>query len=172
MQININKTIEILEKSINDPTKGLPEEIFLFICRNIPVVGVDLLIKDENNRTLLSWRNDKFNGVGWHIPGGILRLKETLIDRVKKVAEVEIHTKKIKIEPNSYGTFQYINDQKERCHVVSHLFKCHLPSTFIPENKNLSIEDAGFLMWHDKCPYNLLGCQEFYRKYINGELEC
>lgn len=172
MNINRNmiEAIEILDNDINDPTTGLPEEIFLFISRNLPVIGVDLLIKDENNRTLLSWRDDKYSGTGWHIPGGILRLKEILEDRVKKVAEIEINTE-IEFDHIPLKIVQFILNQKERCHVISFLYKCYLPSTFIPDNKNLLKNDAGFLMWHDKCPDNLIEMQEIYRNYINNVIE-
>jgi len=167
--MNINEAIKTLEKSIYDPTKELPEEIFLFIGRNVPVVNVDLLIKDENSRTLLSWRNDPISGKGWHIPGGVLRLKETLEDRARKVAELEIGAiigKEMTIKNVPIKIMQCIIEQKERCHFISFLYECYLSSSFIPYNKDLSINDAGFLMWHDKCPDNLLDTQEIYREYI------
>ena len=69
---------------------GLPDEVFYYISRTTPLVNVDLLIKDENGRTLLSWRNDRYAGKGWHVPGGIVRFKETLETRVQKVAEIEV----------------------------------------------------------------------------------
>jgi colanic acid biosynthesis protein WcaH len=131
----------MLDRCIDNPSNGLPEDIFLFISRNIPVVGADLLIKDENNRTLLSWRDNKCAETGWHIPGGILRLKETLEDRVKKVAEIEINTE-IGFDHTPLKLTQFILDQKERCHIISFL----LPATFIPDNNNLLKNDVGFIM--------------------------
>ena len=35
--------------------------------------------------SLLCWRHDNFYGPGWHVPGGVLRHKETLQERVKAV---------------------------------------------------------------------------------------
>ena len=58
-------------------------------------IYIDMLvqhIKDENERTLLSWRDDQFTGSGWHVPGGIVRFKETMEARLGKVAETEIGT--------------------------------------------------------------------------------
>ena len=53
--MEIKEVIEILEKYVSDPSKGLPDEVFFYISRTTPLVNVDLLIKDENGRTLLSW---------------------------------------------------------------------------------------------------------------------
>ncbi len=53
-----------------------------------------------------------------------------------------------------------------RSHFISILYRCFLPSGFIPENKELSPQDAGYLMWHEHCPKNLLKFHEMYRKYI------
>jgi len=50
---------------------------------------VDLLIKDEDNHTLLTWRDDGYTEPGWHLPGGIIRFKETLASQVKPLARLE-----------------------------------------------------------------------------------
>jgi len=76
--MDIHEAIAFLDKQILNPRLGLPGEVFLFISRMSPMVNVDLLIKDENSRTLLAWRDDVFSGAGWHVPGGVLRFKEKL----------------------------------------------------------------------------------------------
>lgn len=44
------------------------------------MVNVDLLIKNvSSNETLLTWREDEYYGPGWHVPGGIVRFKETIV---------------------------------------------------------------------------------------------
>jgi colanic acid biosynthesis protein WcaH len=88
--MNIAEAIAVLDKHVPNPSTGLPDELFYYISKTTPLVNVDLLIKDEKGRTLLSWRNDQYCGRGWHIPGGIVRLKETLEARVKKVANLSI----------------------------------------------------------------------------------
>jgi colanic acid biosynthesis protein WcaH len=164
--MNIADSISVLDKEVTNSSEGLPYELFLFISRITPMVNVDLLIKDENGRTLLSWRNDQYSGKGWHLPGGIVRFKETLETRVKKVAETEIGVN-ISFDTIPMALNQIIHPERDiRSHFISILYKCFLPSTFIPENKGLSNEDAGYLMWHDFCPGNLLKCHEMYRKYI------
>jgi len=163
--MNIHEAIEFLNKRISDSSKGLPEELFLFISRMTPMVNADLLIKDENGRTLLSWRDDQFAGTGWHLPGGIVRFKEKLENRVRKVAEKEIGTM-VKFDSVPIAVNQVICDHDTRGHFISILYKCFLSAKFIPNNKGLSNNDPGYLLWHDSCPPNLVKVHEMYRRYI------
>jgi len=166
--MNISEAIAVLEKAVIDPSAGLPDEIFYYISRTTPLVNVDLLIKDEKGRTLLSWRDDQFCGKGWHLPGGIVRFKETLEARVKKVSETEIGTD-IYFVPTPIAVNQLIHyERKTRAHFISILFRCFLPSTFTPENKKISPNSPGYLKWHDFCPPDLIKFHEIYRKYIEG----
>lgn len=147
---------------------GLPDNVFYYISRTTPLVNVDLLIKDENGRTLLSWRNDRLAGNGWHVPGGIVRFKEKLETRVQKVAQMEIGAD-IQFDAGPIALHQMIHQEREiRGHFISLLYRCFLPGTFNPKNEHLSMGDAGYLMWHDRCPTNLLPIHDVYRKYING----
>lgn len=68
---------ELLKNELK-PEKGLPEPVFEFVSSVTPMVNVDLLVRDENNRILLSWREDKFSGNVWHIPGGIIDRKSVV----------------------------------------------------------------------------------------------
>lgn len=166
--MEIKKAIEILEKYTPDPLKGLPDEVFFYISRTTPLVNVDLLIKDENGRTLLSWRDDQYSGTGWHLPGGIVRFKETLETRIKKVAENEIGTVvDFDLAPITIEQFFFNNERNIRSHFISILYKCFLSEKFVLENNGLSRSDVGYLMWHDVCPDNLLESQKIYREYIN-----
>ncbi|MEM0465166.1 MAG: NUDIX hydrolase [Candidatus Pacearchaeota archaeon] len=162
--MEIKDAIKFLESCIKDPKVGLPEELFLFLTRTTPMVNVDLLIKDEDNRTLLSWRNDEYY-FGWHIPGGIVRYKEKLIERVEKVAETEIGTN-VKFCKKPIAINEIILDQYNRSHFISFLYRCFLSKKFIPKNTNLNKTDNGYLEWHEKCPKNLIKAHEIYRKFI------
>ena len=69
---------------------GLGTELFLFSSTLMPVVNVDLLVTNPKHEILLSWRDDSHTGKGWHIPGGCVRFKEKLMDRVQKTAIAEL----------------------------------------------------------------------------------
>lgn len=165
--MNIAEAVKFLDKQIKNSSKGLPEEVFLFASRIVPMVNVDLLIKDKNGRTLLSWRDDQYCGKGWHLPGGVIRFKETIKERLEKVAETEIGAK-VKFELKPIAVNEIMIKSKTRGHFISLLYKCYLSSNFVPENKGLKETDAGYLKWHAACPDNLLKWHNnIYRKFLN-----
>lgn len=164
--MNINEAINFLDKCVPDPKKGLPDEVFYYISRTTPLINADLLIKDEKGRSLLGWRDDKYTGRGWHVLGGIIRFKETFETRIKKVAQSEVGAE-VEFDPKPIAINEIINHKDEiRGHFISLLYKCFLPSSFVPENKNLAETDPGFLKWHEKCPDDLLEWHKIYRKYL------
>ncbi|MBA4388987.1 MAG: NUDIX hydrolase [Verrucomicrobia bacterium] len=166
--MNRADAIALLDQQVPDPSSGLPDDVFYYISRTTPLINVDLLIKDEKGRTLLAWRDDEYSGTGWHVPGGIVRFKETLEARVRKVAETEIGAE-VEFDPVPLAVTQSIlRERRIRGHFVSVMYRCFLSGTFAPGNKGLSSNDAGFLMWHESCPANLVECHDVYRKYIQG----
>lgn len=163
--MTIKDAIKFLEKQIKDPKKSLPDEIFFFVSRVTPLINVDLLIKDENGRILLSWRDDEYTGKGWHIPGGIVRFKEKFETRIQKVAKTEIGVP-VEFDPLPIAVNQMTVKRNTRGHFISLLFKCFLSEKCVLKNKGLKINNAGYLKWHGSFPNNLLKCHKIYRKYI------
>lgn len=164
--MTIDTAIKYLEKQIKDPSQGLPKEIFLFVSRLVPMVNIDLLIKDEKDRTLLSWRDDQYAGTGWHVPGGIVRFKEGLETRIQKVIEKEIGTA-AKVNPVPIAINQVICSHNTRGHFISLLYKCFVSGKFVPKNTGLKKTDNGYLMWHDSYPKNLVKVQQkMYKRFI------
>jgi len=164
---DIDGCIESLVAAVPDSSQGLPENIFYYVSRTTPLVNVDLLIKDEKGRTLLAWRNDPYAGQGWHVPGGIVRFKEKLETRVEKTAEIEIGTP-VRFDSVPIALHEIIHPERDvRGHFISFLYRCFLPGTFEPRNIGLSAKDAGYLQWHDRCPDDLIGVHEIYRRHID-----
>jgi colanic acid biosynthesis protein WcaH len=167
--MNMREAIEFLDKQAADPSRGLPQELFLFISRLTPLVNIDLLIKDKKGRILLSWRDEPFVGAGWHLPGGIVRFKENLETRLRKVAEKEIGTA-VEFDPAPVAINQIVCKSNTRGHFISILYRCFVSAKFTPQNKGLLKNDLGFLMWHNCCPKNLVGVhKKIYRKYIEND---
>jgi ADP-ribose pyrophosphatase YjhB (NUDIX family) len=164
--MDLHEALTIIASNVSDPTLGLPDEVFYFISRNTPLVNVDLLVRDEKKRVLLAWRKDAFSGTGWHVPGGIVRLKERLIERVEKVSLFELGAR-VDYDPVPMAVNELINHQRSvRSHFISFLFNCWLPSSFTPLNKNRGIDDPGYLAWHESCPENMISAHEIYRDTI------
>jgi len=166
--MDIKKTINLLESSIKNPSKGLPEDVFLFISRITPLINVDLLIKNKQGHTLLTWRDDACFPAGWHIPGGIIRYKEKISNRIYAVAKNELGVSvRFKRDPLAINQVIY-NSRKTRGHFISLLYECKLVGSL---DENLKFEKgapkAGQWAWHKKCPNNIISVHKMYRKFIN-----
>ncbi len=159
--------IQSLERLVPDPTRGLPEPVFRFATRITPMVNVDLLIQDEAGRTLLTWREGEIYLPGWHIPGGIIRYKETWADRILAVAAGELGTT-IRFDPVPMTVREVIHpDRKDRGHFISLLFRCELTGPLDASRRHPGGKPAhGCWAWHERCPHDLLDVQEMYRPYF------
>ncbi|THF65692.1 NUDIX hydrolase [Pseudothauera nasutitermitis] len=166
MNDQITQAVETLVAAVPDPARGLPDDIFYYISRTTPFINVDLLIQDERGRTLLAWRDDIHSGTGWHIPGGIIRFKETIASRIQQVALSEIGTP-VEYDPEPLALNEMIHHDRDlRGHFISLLYRCRLDSAFIPKNAGLTPMDAGYLKWHEACPANMIAYHDVYRAYI------
>lgn len=164
--MELTKVIDELENNVRNPAEGLPEEVFLMISRITPLVNVDLLIKNEKQDTLLTWRDDSINGCGWHIPGGIIRFKEKASDRINVVAHSELGTK-VSFHNKPLEINEIILDQNNRGHFISLLFECVIIASLDEKLKyHGGSPKAGEWAWHKTCPDNLLSVQEIYRNRI------
>ena len=100
------------------------------------------------------------------MPGGIVRYKEPMLQRLERVAQVEIG-RPVGYDPRPLAVNELIIEQKVRGHFISFLHRCTLPRGFAPDNGDLGAGDVGYLRWHAGCPDDLLRVQELYRAYID-----
>ena len=149
-----------------DPQVGLTEPLFLFASSLTPLVNVDLLIRDARKGILLAWRDEKYNGKGWHIPGGIIRLKETADERIRKTAVGEIGAEVIykrtplMVQEDIAGDKrEWLENELERSHNISLLYDFRLSEGFEIEPQGDKLL-PGCLKWFDHYPENLLKCHE------------
>lgn len=158
-----------MQKAGIDARVGLGNDMFLFSSTLAPVVNVDLLITN-GSQILLSWRNDLHCGSGWHIPGGCIRFKETLEERIQKTALSEIGTtvihdnepvKVFEIFSDHYR--KGIQDQNERAHFITLAYCCQIPEHWSIENQKVNPGDEGHLKWFDSLPDELLSVQDCYK---------
>ena len=114
-----------------------------------------------------SWRDDPYAGKGWHIPGGVIRFKETIKERIDEVARIEIGTFIDSSSQEPVAINEIFDHEREvRSHFISLLYRCSLAVGFIPKNKGILRFDPGYLMWHKTCPRDLVNLHEIYRKYL------
>jgi ADP-ribose pyrophosphatase YjhB (NUDIX family) len=166
VDVELRRCIDVLEAAVGDPRRGLPMEVFRFVSRMTPLINVDLLIQDERSRTLLTWRDDEFFGAGWHLPGGIIRYKESTADRIRACAREELGAN-VSWEAAPLLVNDVINAQDTRGHHISILFRCRLLSQ--PDESRHAAADPvspGQWRWHDRCPPDLLDAQKAYARFL------
>lgn len=168
MTSRITELIDELRQHIPSAKEGLPLEVFYFVSQMTPMINVDLLVKNKQGQTLLTWRDDRFYGPAWHIPGGVIRFKELIEDRIHKVAEAELGCR-VRFSPEPINVRGLINQERDvRGHFISLLFLCEAISEPDPRKKHAGAGPGpGQWAWHDGSPVNLLRVHEPFRKFID-----
>ena len=167
--MNIKTSFDRIEfdKEIN-PSEGIGNEAFLLVSQMTPIVNIDLLIRDSNNRVLVAWRDDLICGSGWHLPGGVVRFKETLEERIHKTALLELGTD-VEIIGNVKEINEIILEQEQRGHFLSFLYECRLTKE-LKEPAKKKIYNNGDLHWYEfgtDLPL-VKGQIDIYSKYLGG----
>ena len=155
-----------IEAAVGRARRGLPEDVFRFVSRMTPLVNVDLLIQDDRGRTLLTWRDDEFFGAGWHVPGGIIRYKETAADRIRACAREELGAD-VSFEPAPLLVAETIRAGRDARPL--HLAALSLPADRSPldEAKRAGAPlRPGDWQWHERCPDDLLDVQRQYARFF------
>jgi len=166
MQRDQEQALAVLDSWASNPASGLPYEVFLLISRLVPMVNVDLLIFDHEGRILLTWRDDEIHGAGWHVPGGMIRYKETAEERIRATAIAELGTEVEFQEPPIVE--QIIEPERRvRGHHISLLYKCRLLS---PPNRELRFTPEepkrGQWAWHSHYPENMIAAHQRYSRFF------
>src|SRR5438270_292510 len=124
--MTLDEHLHALTEAVGDARQGIPEPVFDFLCRVTAIVNVDLLIRNERGHTLLTWRQDELYR-GWHVPGGVVRFKERMSDRIAAVARTELGATVRIVTPAAIAVNEVIQPVRvARGHFVSFLFECEL----------------------------------------------
>lgn len=168
---DVEQLAEGLLEQVSDAKTGLPGAVFRLISQLTPLINVDLLINNVQGQTLLTWRDDEFYGPGWHVPGGIIRFKETIAQRIGAVAHLELGCQ-VSFTPEPLSMREVMAPQRDvRGHFISLLYACTLLGSPAPKLKFSSrMPKNGQWQWHDRCPDNLIAVHEMYRPKIGQNL--
>ena len=134
-------------KKLRDPHLGLGKKLFNKIVKLVPFVACEVLIYDKRKGVLLLKRHDQYYN-GWHIPGGLLRFRESFDERIQAVAreELDIHISSHEL----IDTYNFIDDP--RGHTIGFVFLCKTSDTpttgkwFKKIPKNLIAHHKPFVM--------------------------
>jgi ADP-ribose pyrophosphatase YjhB (NUDIX family) len=159
------EALAMLNAWASDPSTGLPYELFLFISRLVPMVNVDLFISHDQGR-ILTWRDDEIHGAGWHIPGGMIRFKETAEERIRITALEELGA-----EVTFGGTpivEQMIEPERQvRGHYISLIYRCRLTSG-PSESLRFRGGDPKRCQWgwHTRYPENMIAAHKRHSRFF------
>lgn len=158
---------EYMEANGGKAQGDLPEDLFLLISRVIPMVNVDLLIKDGQGRTLLTWRDDEVYGAGWHLPGGVIRFREMAAHRVQEVAKAELGAE-VTFGSTPLWVAEIVHPLRDtRGHAVALLYRCELAGEPRADLKYRGGQPvAGAWQWHAHCPPDLLPFHRVYERFL------
>lgn len=163
--MDLRALLATLETATGDPRQGLPQDVFLFISRTTPLVNVDLLIQDDGGRTLLTWRDDALFGAGWHVPGGIIRFKESSADRIRACAREELGAD-VAADRAPLLVTEEISERQTRAHHIALLFRCRLLGPPDAARRAAEPPASGQWRWHDGCPPELIEAQRPYARFF------
>ena len=117
-------------------TKFIPEKLYKIFIKNMPIFCIDFLYECEDEYLLLKRVQEPLKGQFW-LPGGRLRLNETIEDCVSRIQEREIgrFIKEYEIIGFSNYFFEYSKNARA-IHTPTLLFKIKTKTKFVPKLDN------------------------------------
>ena len=150
-------------EAISGAKEGLSDDVFSFVASVTPLINVDLLI-EKDGMLLFSWRDDGKN-LGWHIPGGIIRYKESFHERIIKTAQNEIGVS-VRHDDSPIKISEIFMPYQRRGHSISLLYRCYVDDEYVIDNQDKRSDDSGYLKWFDRCPEQLVEGQMCYKEFL------
>jgi colanic acid biosynthesis protein WcaH len=81
---------------------------FAFLVRHAPLVSIDIIIKDPEERILVGFRTNEPAKGYYFVPGGIIRKNETIHEAFLRILEAETGLKDSLPEAKFLGVFEHI----------------------------------------------------------------
>ncbi len=152
-------TLEGLLDRLAGPGATLPPPLFRFMTEVMATSNVDLLVEDPERGMLLAWRDDAV-GIGWHVPGSIVRHREAVAHRIAACAADEFGCT-LRAEAGPAALIEIFDD---RGHSVSLVFRARLLGE--PGRRvvgDWETPDAGDLCWFRTLPTRMYPSHQVYR---------
>lgn len=103
------------------PRRDIPQELFDALAQVVVFPAAEMVVANSHGEILLTWRDDPF-WRGWHFPGGIIRFKESLRERIDKTLKRELG---VKVTSHRF-LFPMEYSDSPRGHEISLVFLCQI----------------------------------------------
>lgn len=80
----------LLSSDANSCSRLLPDEVFAQVIEHAPLIAIDLLVEDKEQRVLLGWRKNPPAQSSWFVPGGRIQKNETLDQAFARITRAEL----------------------------------------------------------------------------------
>ncbi len=88
----------------------ISKDNFINIIRQVPLVSIDLIVKDSNGKCLLGLRSNAPARDNWFVPGGRIKKGERLADAFKRITKNELCTELDINNARFLGVFEHLYD--------------------------------------------------------------
>lgn len=156
--LDLNRAVDVIDTLAPDSRAGLPQRLFYLTTRLTPMINVDLLVGNEKNQKLLTWRDDPFYDPGWHFSGRIVRFKESIRDRIFQVARSELGVR-VESDQQSLIIAELMNPDRDiRGHFIFLVFRCKLVDSLSDASmaKSANLASPGEWRCFGSAPANLI----------------
>jgi colanic acid biosynthesis protein WcaH len=93
-----------------EPVEWIPDDEWVTIVRNVPIVSVDLVVLTDDGVVLAKRTNEPAKGE-WFVPGGRVRKGERLENAAHRVAEEELGIEVEIVE--SLGAYEHLYSESD-----------------------------------------------------------
>jgi len=85
----------------------LPSAIFKTVIEHAPLISIDLIIKNQEGRVLLGYRNNRPAQDCWFVPGGRIKKNETMASAFKRLSLNELGVEFSLTQAELIGPFEH-----------------------------------------------------------------
>ncbi len=86
------------------------DEAFLEVIRHTPLVSIDLICRDNQQRVLLGKRVNRPAQDTWFVPGGRIRKNETIASAIARISSTELGIQLSLADAELLGTYEHLYD--------------------------------------------------------------
>jgi len=118
----------------------MPRDIFKTIVSCTPLVSIDLIVRDPEQRVLLGWRRNRPAQHCWFVPGGRINKDETIAEAFRRITRDELGLGVSRENARFLGVYEHLypdcfdgEDVSTHYVVLAHELTLALPGDLPPE---------------------------------------